>query len=196
MDKKMVVGIVGGLLLSILGAWCLGALWLDRTGGPPEAGARFDAIVVAGCRVGPDGQPSPALARRVRQAVGLAKSGVAPRVIFTGGTGGFPPAEAVAAARFAVSLGLSESAIILEDRSTSTEENARFARLAAAEAGIPAERVLVVTDRYHTFRAQRVFQRYFPEVTATGTTPRLDVRVHGAFREVLAIAGYAVMGRL
>jgi uncharacterized SAM-binding protein YcdF (DUF218 family) len=196
MDKKMVVGMVGGILLSLLGAWTLGALWLDRTGGPPKAGARFDAIVVAGCRVGPDGQPSPALARRVKQAVGLAKSGVAPMVIFTGGTGGYPPAESVAAARLAASLGLPESAMILEDRSTSTEENARFARLAANEAGIPAERVLVVTDRYHTFRAQRVFQRYFPEVSATGTTPRINVRIHGAFREVLAIAGYAVMGRL
>ncbi len=196
MDKKMMLAMFGGLALGMLGVWGLGALWLDHTGGPPEAGARFDAIVVAGCRVGPDGQPSPALNRRVKQAVELAKSGVAPKVIFTGGTGGFPPAEAVAAARLAVSLGLPEGAIILEDRSTSTEENAKFARLAAEEAGVPAERILVVTDRYHTFRAQRVFQRYFSKVSATGTTPRMNVRVHGALREVLAIAGYAVMGRL
>lgn len=183
------------LPIVILAGWFAAALALDQRGARAPEG-RFDLLIVAGCRVQPNGQPSLALQRRVDHALRLYAEGRAPRVLFTGGVGDFPPSEAEAAAAYAIARGLPASAALREDRSTSTEENAAYAAQLAGSLQLPAERVLVVTDAYHTFRARRVFARHFAEVEATGSRPAARVRVRGALREVLAVAGYLVAGRL
>lgn len=187
------------LLLTTLTTWTLAAVALDAWGraGVPEG--RYDAIIVAGCRVYPDGNPSPPLQHRAALAVELWKAGVAPKVVFTGGLdddvraawGDEGPTEAAAAARWARDRGLPAAAVVLEERSTSTEENAAFAAKL-----VRGERVVVVTDAYHTFRARRVFDRYFGEVTAVGSTYGRWTRIRGAYREVPAIVSYALRGRL
>lgn len=188
------------VLLAAL-AWCLGALALDRYGRralPPEA--RFDAIVVLGCRVGPGGVPSPALARRTLAAVQLFERGVAPRIVFTGGVGDHPPSEAEAAAALARRYGVPAHAILLEADSTSTEQNARFAaqlfERGAAGAGGSRLRVVLVSDAYHVFRAERVFAKYFDEVRGYGSINLVYPRVVGSLREVVAVLAYAALGRL
>lgn len=178
-------------LVLVFALWTLGALVLDTWGKTRAIAGEYDAIIVAGCRVDPDGQPSPALEWRVRLAVDLWRAGHAPKVVFTGGLGTFPPTEAQAAASFAQSLGLPADAITLEDRSTSTEENARN-----AAGTVAARRVLVVTDAYHVFRARRVFDRHFDEVDAVGSTYGYWSRVRGAYREVLAVTKYGLTGGL
>jgi uncharacterized SAM-binding protein YcdF (DUF218 family) len=151
----------------------------------------FDAIVVCGCRVKPDGEPSPSLARRARYAAALYRRGLAPVLVTTGGVGTHPPSEARAAAAIARAEGVPEDAIVLEERSTSTEENAREAAKL-----VDARRVIVVTDAYHAFRAERVFRRYFDHAVAVGTAGSPSVRARGALREVTAVTAYALLGRL
>lgn len=185
--RRRVLVALGCIGVAYLGA----ALWLDRHGRrePPEE--RFDAIVVLGCRVRPDGTPSGALARRARHGAHLYARGLAPRIVFTGGVGDHPPSEARAAASIARALGVPDEAIVLEETSTSTEENAReAARL------IGRGRVLVVTDAYHAFRAERVFARHFDGALAVGRSGTSGERVRGALREVGALTAYAVLGRL
>lgn len=187
------------LLLTTLTTWTLAAVGLDAWGRAGRPEGRYDAIIVAGCRVYPDGNPSPTLQHRVALAVELWKQGVAPRVVFTGGLdeeveaawGKDGPTEARAAAAWAEARGLPKSAVVLEEQSTSTEENAAF-----AARKLHAERVVVVTDAYHTFRAGRVFARHFGEVDTVGSTYGKWTRIRGAYREVLAIASYALTGRL
>lgn len=174
-----------------LGPWALAALALDLTGHRRPGEGHWDAIVVAGCRVDPGGVPSPALRARTELAVRLWRDGLAPKVAFTGGVGANPPSEARVAADYARSLGLPDDAILLEDASTSTEENARYL---AAQHGF--ERILLVSDAYHVFRAGRVFGRYFPQVDTAGATAPPWPRVRGAFREVAAIALYTAQGRI
>lgn len=53
--------------------------------------------------------------------------------------------------------GVPENAIVLEDQSTNTHENALFARRVTDRLGLPAPYVLLTSD-YHMFRAQRVFE--------------------------------------
>lgn len=180
------------MLLPVLAALWVGfALGLDTWGRTRSPEGPWDAIVVAGCRVDPSGQPSPALAARVRLAVARWQDGAAPTLVFTGGVGTYPPSEAEAAASLAERLGVPREAMVLEARSTSTEENARY----SADA-LVAGRILVVTDAYHVFRARRVFARYYPEVDAVGSTYGRWSRFRGAMREVLAVAGYAARGGL
>lgn len=172
--------------------YATGAVALDRYGRRPVEG-RYDAIVVAGCRVLPDGRPSMALARRTRRAVELWRDGVAPRLVFTGGVGADAPAsEAAVAAALARRLGVPGEAILLEERSTSTDENARY----AAALLPPGARVVVVSDAYHVFRCERVFRRYFGDARGVGSIGHPWARMRGALREVAAVAAYGVLGRL
>ena len=180
-----------GLVALILGPGGLAAAALEAWGSRPAPAGPYGAIIVAGCRVEPDGQPSVALAARVELALQYAAADPDAVVIFTGGLGEHPPSEAVAAARYAEARGLEPGRVRLEDQSTSTEENACF-----AAAHFPAERVLVVTSAYHAFRARRVFARYFPTVEVTGAGGDAWPRVRGALREVGAIGLYALRGRL
>ncbi len=179
------------LPLVAVALWMLAALLLDVTGRRDVSGQTFDAIIVAGCRVMPDGAPSDALSDRVRLAAALWHDGAAPTLILTGGVGTYPPAEAVAAADLAAALGVPRSAMVIEDASTSTEENARLAA-EHTEAGS----VLVVSDAYHVFRVRRVFARHFDEVEGTGSTTHPWPRLKGSLREVAAVGWYWVRGRL
>ena len=171
--------------------WVAAAVWLDRHGQGQVAEGKWDAIVVAGCKVRPDGSPSRALARRTAAATQLWRRGLAPQIIFTGGLGDHPPTEAAVAAAHARSLGVPAEAIVEEDRSTSTEENARFAAQVTG-----ARRVIVVTDSYHVFRSRRVFARHFGEVVGHGSVPLYGPRIKGALREVAAVVFYGLKGRL
>ena len=167
------------------------AAWLDRFGQREPSSGGYDAIVVLGCRVGPGGVASLALARRTKHAVALYRRGLAPTLVFTGGVGEHPPSEAQVAAGLAAEWGVPREAMVLEETSTSTEENASRAREL-----LDADRILLVTDAYHTFRAKRVFGRYFAEVSVSGSIGARGPRVRGALREVGAVAIYAFLGRL
>ncbi|RME26612.1 MAG: YdcF family protein [Deltaproteobacteria bacterium] len=184
------------LLVTPLLTWLALAALLDHLGTRPPDDGPADAIIVAGCGVGPDGRATPALARRTRHAVELWRQGIAPRIVLTGGVGRHPPSEARAAAEVATRLGVPPSALLLEERSTSTEENARFAAELLRAEGIAVQRVVVVTDSYHVVRARRVFARYLPGVDAAGSRPHPWVRLRGSMREVLVLAIYAAQGRL
>lgn len=123
----------------------------------------FDALVVLGARVLPDGRPSDALRYRVHTGVRLFHEGAAPLLLFTGaGAAGPPgapsaglPTEADVALRLATAQGVPEDRCLLERASMTTWENAAFSAPLLRERD--ARRVLVVTDRYHLFRALRCF---------------------------------------
>jgi len=183
---------VTAALAVIVTAHLSAAITLDVVGGRSVARSDYDAIIVAGAGVLASGEPSRPLAARVDLAARLYRERRAPLIIMTGGIGAHPPAEASVAARRARELGVPDSAIVLESRSTSTEENAAFAR---AILGHDA-RVLVVTDRFHVFRARRVFARHFEDVDAVGCVSAPWPRIRGALREVIAVASYAATGRL
>ncbi len=170
------------MLLACL-LWISAAGCLDRYGLHTAPRGDYDAIVVLGCGVDPDGRPSAALSRRARHGVELWQEGWAPGLIFTGGVGEHAPAESRAAAALASELGVPDQAILLEELSTSTEENAEHA---ASVIGT-SQRVLVVTDSYHVFRSERVFSRRFGDATVVGSRPWRSVRVWGSLREVAAV---------
>ena len=148
---------------------------------PPPSGT-WDAIIVAGCRVLPDGTPSPALARRVTMAVELYDSGLAPEVVFTGGLGQHGMTEASSAARYATQLGLDIAAIQLESDSTNTRQNASYSALLIGSDA----RVLVVTDVAHALRCQRLFRRHFRSASAVGAPLPFKRAPLSALRELAA----------
>ena len=166
---------------------------IDAYGQQLPASKGFDAIVVAGCRVHPDGTPSLALQHRTHHAVQLYQQGYADKIIFTGGSPDQRSSESAAAKAYALdNYDIPSASLLLETHSKSTEENAQY----AAELYPTVQRIVLVSDSYHMFRAQRVFQRYFEDVSPSGRTPAFNVRIPGALRELFAIPYYFTKGRL
>lgn len=178
-------------LVAVAVGWVGAAAWLDHRGAAEPPPGPFDYVVVAGAGVLPDGRPSATLAARTRRAAELWRAGAAPKVAFTGGVGDWGAAESAVAADLAAGLGVPREVMVLEARSTSTEENASELHALIGDA-----RVLVVTDRYHVVRCTRVFGRWFPGPAGVGVVTSPGVRVRGALREVLALGWYAATGRL
>lgn len=186
---KQMMYLIGAVMALYLGI----GLYLDQYGQRSPEQDSYDAIIVLGCRVQPDGTPSLALQARTRKAVELYKQGYASKIVLTGGVGTHAPAESVAAFEYATqALGVDPEVFLLEKQSTSTEENARF----ASEVFPRESSVLIVSDAYHVLRSERVFAQYFQHVDGVGRVPIFSVRLKGTLREVLALMFYWAQGRL
>lgn len=83
------------------------------------------AIVVLGCPARAGGVPSPALERRIRGGVRLYERGLASVIVMSGGPGPHGVEAHVMRDR-AVELGVPAHAIVVEDASRDTRENALF----------------------------------------------------------------------
>lgn len=117
-----------------------------------------DAIVVLGCVVRPQGEPSRALRRRIALANQAYSGEVASRIIVSGGRrhGGYLEAD-VMRDRL-LQEGVPETAILVESRSLTTLENAYYSAQLLRKHGL--QRVMVATQHWHMRRAIRAFQ-YF-----------------------------------
>lgn len=115
-----------------------------------------DAIVVLGAPLTPAGELTEVLAERVAAAAALYRAGGAPRVVASGGcTGRAPRAEAAAIAEALAATGLAD--VLVEDRSRTTAENARYCAALLAPSGVRS--VWLVTQPFHARRAVRLFRR-------------------------------------
>jgi len=166
------------------------ALFIDAYG-QTDRSAPADAIVILGARVGEDGLPGDSLRARTLRAIELYHAGLAPRMICTGGVGDHPPSEAEAAATLAMSRGVPREALVLEDTSTSTRENAIYTARICRERGWT--RLVTVSDPYHLWRVRCEFRRaglhsYTSPAWTVERNRRLDLRAQWALREaVLAL---------
>jgi uncharacterized SAM-binding protein YcdF (DUF218 family) len=126
------------------------------TSAPPSAppDATPGVIVVLGARVFADGRPSRAMQRRMKVAIDLYRTGAAPVLLLSGG--GEPVAEAEVMRQIALAAGIAESALLVESASRNTLENAMHAAALLAAHQVAA--VVLVTDRWHAFRARLLFR--------------------------------------
>jgi uncharacterized SAM-binding protein YcdF (DUF218 family) len=116
-----------------------------------------DAIVVLGARAYADGRPSQALADRVRTACRLYHDGLARTLIFSGGPGDGAVHETEAMKRMAISLGVSESDILLDKNGVNTQATVKNTEALFTQ--LHASRILVVSHFYHLPRVKLAYQR-------------------------------------
>jgi uncharacterized SAM-binding protein YcdF (DUF218 family) len=171
-----------------------GMLFLDRYGQTDRA-RPAGAIVVLGAAVNAYGLPGPSLRARTLHAVELYHRGLAPVIIFTGGVGKNPPAESQVAAALAMRRGVPRSAIFTEATSVSTWQNIGNTVQICRTLGV--KNVIVVSDPYHLWRAQRNFAAQGVKAYPSPTTNRETwLRVFMTAREVLSVARDFFSGRL
>ena len=110
---------------------------------------KIDYVVVLGAGLIGE-RVTPLLASRIRKGIKVYKANPGSKLIMSGGQG--PDeivSEAFAMKNYALEQGIDENDIILEDKSTSTEENIIFSKKF-----IPADKSFaVVTNYYHVYRA-------------------------------------------
>ncbi|MHB8877089.1 MAG: YdcF family protein [Myxococcaceae bacterium] len=178
------------IILLALGLFVAGfVLAVDRFGQTDHA-RKAPIIVVLGARVLEGGTASGSLRARTDQAVALYRQGLAPLILFSGGVGDFPPAEAEVARSLAIAAGVPEAACLVETASHSTEQNARFSAPLLEARGI--REAILVSDPYHLLRARQYFhQAGIPVLTSpaplTERNLRWSERAYWTFREVVAL---------
>ncbi len=143
-------------MISDLVARVLEAPLVVGVGGGVRDGAAAAAIVVLGAPLASDGTLSSVVAERVAAGIALWQAGAAPRLVMSGGCSrGASLAEAPAMAAVARAAGVAADALVVEDRSRTTAENAHeVARLLP-----PGARVWLVTQPFHGRRARWWFRR-------------------------------------
>ena len=149
-------------------------------------------------------------AERMTAAIAIWRHNPQLKVVFTGGEGelmGSGPSEAQRARAFFVSQGMPDEAMILEDQSRSTWENAVFtARLPGIDNQKPW---LLLTSAWHMPRSMATFQKMGWNVTAYpvdfrsgGVTSLSSYSISGGavrwelyLHEVIGLLSYRLMGR-
>jgi uncharacterized SAM-binding protein YcdF (DUF218 family) len=154
-----------------------------------------DAIVVMGAAQY-DGRPSPQLAARLDQVVELWQQGVAPAVVVTGGKRpGDRFTEAAASARYLEQRGVPASAILQETEAHNTYDSLVGVHSLLADRGL--DRVLIVTDPYHSLRSRLIAEELgmTAYVSPTRTSPVRGAREVGKeFEEAAGISLGRIIG--
>ena len=141
---------------------------------PVEMAPAADAIVLLGGGIKPVRRDMiyPDLtdsADRIWHAARLYHAGKAPLIIVSSGnvSGNLKPSTAGAMRTLLDALGVPDDAIVIEERSRNTRQNAVFTERITADRGI--RRVLLVTTYWHLRRAEAVFRRVGLEVIPVAT---------------------------
>lgn len=144
-----IVGIV--IILGVLYCLIMSILMLHAAYRKPKQ--QPQAIIVLGCRVRGTA-PSRMLSRRIHAAYDAMQENPDLIAVVSGGKGSNEEiSEAQCMWNELTKMGIPESRILMEDRSTSTSENLRFSKEILKEQGITGD-LLLVTDGYHEMRAQ------------------------------------------
>ena len=140
-----------------------------------------------------NGVVSPVYRERINHGVWLYQNGYVKKLILTGGYGaGSTVSDAAAAGQYAISMGMPEADILLEERSAITQENLQYARELMEEAG--DETALVVSDPLHMKRAMLLAKdagiEAYASPTPTSRYRSLKTKAKFLAREVFYYIGY------
>lgn len=113
-----------------------------------------DCVLVLGCGVHPDGRPSDMLADRIAQGVALYENGTSPKLLMSGDHGRSDYDEVNAMRDAAVEAGVPVDDVFMDHAGFSTYESMYRARDV-----FQAKRIVIVSQRYHLYRALYVAER-------------------------------------
>lgn len=156
--KILSVAVVIGLILVLIGA-CIN-LYIVHTGGKQiytveqMRGSKADCIWVLGAGLKPDGSPSDMLRDRLSFACDLWEEGVSDTVLVSGDRASESYDEVTAMKNYLLAHGVPEEAILEDPKGYSTSES-----LKRAKDVFGYENVVVVTQRYHLYRALYIAQK-------------------------------------
>lgn len=142
-----------------------------------------DVLIVLGAGLRGE-NVSTTLASRLDAAADYVENNSETKIIVSGGQGADELiSEALAMKRYLLDKGVSEEMILMENQSTSTEENLKFSKLLLPGSG----RIGVVTSNYHMFRAKFIAEKHFEAVEGISAKSPLLSLGNYMIRESIAI---------
>lgn len=150
------LGVLGICLVFGIDAWVRGTT-ADRILSEEEAAAlqNIDCIIVLGCKVQDDGSLSHMLEDRLKRGIALYQLGAAPKLLMSGDHGREDYDEVDAMKRTAVEAGIPSEDVFMDHAGFSTYET-----VYRAKEIFGAERVIIVTQEYHLYRALYIAQAF------------------------------------
>lgn len=107
-----------------------------------------DCILVLGCGVRPDGTPSLMLQDRLDRGLDLYRAGMSPKLLMSGDHSKRDYDEVNVMKKYAVAVGVPSEDVFMDHAGLSTYES-----MYRAKEIFQAERILIVSQRYHLYRA-------------------------------------------
>lgn len=196
-QKSSLIGILFAFILA--GCLLFSALFTAVvTGAKDDIDAQPQVMLILGCQV-MDWGPSYLLQDRLDTALAYLEEHPDMLVVVSGGQGSNEPmSEAKAMADFLVSHGISESTILLEEKSTSTWENLQFSAALLEACGVDTtDGILIVSNAFHLRRAGMLALRAgFAEVDVLAApSSHIPSRIKMYIREPIALAKSFIVDR-
>lgn len=141
----------------------------------------IECIMVLGCGVN-DGEPSDMLEDRLLMALEVAEKFPDAKLIVSGNNAGPEYDEVGVMNKFCISKGFDEKKIITDDYGFSTGASVTNMKKVYA-----VEKAVIVTQRYHLYRALHIASQYDIEAYGVASNQRRYAKqIYYSFREVLA----------
>jgi len=148
------------------------------------ASVKADCILILGAGVYSDNSPSPMLEDRLSQGVALYENGASDRLLMSGDHGRKDYDEVNAMKRFAVDKGVPSAHVFMDHAGFSTYES-----IYRAKDVFKARKIIIVTQRYHLYRALYIADKLGLEAFGVASDPRsYSGQQQRELREVLARA--------
>lgn len=144
---------------------------------------KVDAILVLGCGVDANGRPKPMLKDRLSVGGNLRQAGWSDRLLLSGDNSGPGYNEVGAMKDWLEMAGLPQDALILDNEGFNTDASIRRARDVFG-----MKRIVIVTQRYHLYRALYLAEAYGLEAYGVSATLRTygPKQILWSAREILA----------
>jgi len=156
---------------------------------------KCDVAIVLGAATSGE-EVSPVYRERINHGIWLYENGYVDYLILTGGVGeGNEKSDAFVAKQYAVENGVPEQAILIEERSTITEENLEYAK--AIMDAHSMNTAIIVSDPLHMKRAMRMAADYgitaYSSPTPTTMYRSLKTQIPFLARELFFYVGYSIV---
>ena len=190
--RKKIIGIIL-LSAAVLTLICIISVGISISSyAKTDETQKADAAIILGAAV-EDGAPTPVFRERINHGISLYQDGYVEYLIFTSGIGdGDSISEAQAGKNYAISMGIPQSAILIEEESHITEENLENAKALMEQNDL--QTALIVSDPLHMKRAMLMAKDYgitaYASPTKTTMYQSAKTKLPFLAREVFMYIGY------
>lgn len=186
---KCIFGLVAVVVIYALAM--LGLIFSTYREVPPD---NISVVIVLGARVKGDipAQPTDVLKERLDAAYEYLVKNMNSIVVVTGGQGSNESEpEGVVMSRYLIDRGIDVSRIVVEDKSTTTMENIKFALEL-----YPTKTAVIVSNDYHIYRAKRMARQAGIETVYGLAAPSTTIATFISYvRETVAVGYHLIFTR-
>ena len=161
--------LIAGAILAVLINEYVKSTVMDKIISSDEAcKLKADCILVLGAGVRVDGSPSPMLEDRLIEGINLYNQGASDRLLVSGDHGRKEYDEVNTMKQYAIERGISSEHVFMDHAGFSTYESLYRARNI-----FQAEKIIIVTQKYHLYRALFIAEALGIDAYGVSSDPRL-----------------------